>query len=89
MSKSVACTMWAVVFGNNWEDIMYFSDHDRAKTKLIKQASANPVSFTPFILEYTTDEEGVFRRSKHIYVVHKKDQSNVFGIGPEDEIKML
>ena len=86
--------IWAVVYGRNWEDIMYFTDYSNAQSKLLKQSDAShkqsaSISFTPFMIEYIEDDNRVLRRSKHIYVVNRRDQCNVFGIGPEDEVLSL
>lgn len=64
-------SFYAVVYGNEWEDIMYFSDFERAKRKLIVQ-SVNLTSFVPVMIEYNKNESGVFGRSKHEWHV---DQS--------------
>lgn len=58
-----------VVYGSEWEDIAYFSDFNKAKTKLIVQCSdmnANP------ILYVYTDASGVYMRQKQYFVVDKK-----------------
>lgn len=71
---------------------MYFTDYGSAQSKLLRQSEAlykHASSFTPFMIEYIEDDNRVMRRSKHIYVVNKRDQCNVFGVGPEDEVLSL
>lgn len=61
---------YAVVYGAEWEDIMYFADFQKTQTKLIIQTLSIQTSrFYPFILEYTLDNLGVFQRAKHQLIV--------------------
>ena len=50
--------MYAVIYGREWEDIMYFGDLYKAKYKLAVQTK-HAIDFTPFIREYTL-KDGVY-----------------------------
>lgn len=64
-------TFYAVVYGAEWEDIVYYSSFDKAKQKLVVQTRAeNAINFRPFIITYTEDPTtGVYYRSKHTLTI--------------------
>lgn len=57
---------YTVVYGNEWEDIAYFTDFDKAQIKLVIQTVCDEpeVHFHPIMYEYN-EFEGVMYRSKH------------------------
>lgn len=50
--------MYAVIYGSEWEDIMYFGDLYKAKYKLAVQTK-HALDFIPFIREYVL-KDGVY-----------------------------
>lgn len=61
--------LYAVVYGREWDDIMYFGDFYKAKAKLLIQQQARKTHFFPFLSIYRRDDEGVYRRDKHTYTI--------------------
>jgi len=63
--------MYAVVYGSNWEDIMYFTDEDKAKQRLVIQSIRDNEFdryFVPILYEYN-EHEGVFYRCKTAWYI--------------------
>lgn len=64
-------TLYVVVYGPEWEDIMYFTCVEKAKIKLVLQStlSNNNPSFVPTMYEYNENDEGVYGQTKtHLQV---------------------
>jgi hypothetical protein len=72
---------YAVVYGAEWEDIVYYNDFNKARTKLIVQTLPQE-GFHPLILEYTLDDEGVYHRTK--YVMSVLDVEALRSLDPEE-----
>lgn len=64
--------LYIVVYGNSWEDIMYFTSLDAAKTKMIVQSMSPLDGFKPVMYEYNYDVYGVYCRSKRYWSVCPK-----------------
>lgn len=62
--------LFAVVYGREWEDIMYFADEHVAKTKLIIQSVIPEPGFYPTMNVYHEDHNGVYQRSKRFWHVN-------------------
>ena len=67
MSQSV--TMYAVVYGSEWEDVLYFTDLYKAKQQLLKASWKNRY-FSPLIMVFN-ECDGILRPEDYIYVVNK------------------
>lgn len=61
--------MWAIVYGNNIDDQIMFTSFEKAQQKLILQAllSYQKTEMFPRLVEYTSDNEGAFRKAKYGY----------------------
>lgn len=75
---------YAVVYGNSWEDIDYFSDFQTACHKLILQ-TREMSSVHPMMFEYSTSEEdaygkGTYGRAKPVYGITKREELDRFDI---------
>lgn len=57
--------MYAVVYGNSWEDIEYFSSYNKACIKLILQ-TLEMTTFHPLLMEYVVGDHGVMERTKNM-----------------------
>ena len=63
--------MFSVVYASEWEDIMYFTDEDKARRRLVIQSIRDEEfnsSFIPILYEYN-DHEGVFYRCKTAWYI--------------------
>lgn len=59
--------LYALVYGNSWEDIAYFTDLEKAKRKLVIQTAfyEPEVNFQPVLYEYNENaRDGHLIRSK-------------------------
>ena len=70
----ICCMLYAVVYGSEFEDIAYFSDFDKAKTKLYVQtkgAIEEGERFYPVMMCYeeSKSDPGVLRTMKS-YTIH-------------------
>lgn len=66
---------YAVVYGDNWEDIDYFSGYNRACEKLIRQ-TLHMTKFHPFLMEYMPGDHGVMERTKNMMAVTNLTEFN-------------
>lgn len=64
------CKMYAVVYGDAYCDILYFSDISKAKFKLYIQTLALTCdhTFYPCLFEYT-DIQGVFKKTGNAWMI--------------------
>ena len=60
--------MYAVVYGNGWEDIEYFTSYNKACCKLIIQ-TIGMTSFHPMLIEYVDGDHGTMERTKNMMAV--------------------
>lgn len=61
-------TWYAVVYGDNWEDIEYFSSYKKACVKLVVQ-TLGMTSFHPFMMEYADGDHGTMERTKNMMAI--------------------
>jgi hypothetical protein len=64
--------LYAVVYGNSWEDIEYFHSYAKACTKLIIQTLGmkhGGNSFHPMLMEYVTSDHGEMGRTKNMMAI--------------------
>jgi hypothetical protein len=59
--------IYCVIYGSDWEDIMYFGDLYKAKYKLAVQTK-HAVNFVPFIREYYL-KDGVYMDSRREWYI--------------------
>lgn len=59
---------YAVVYGNGWEDIEYFSSYNKACIKLIIQ-TLDMTTFHPLLVEYINSDHGVMERTKNMMAI--------------------
>lgn len=56
--------LYVVVYGPEWNDIMYFTSLEKAKIKLVKQSVGNSCdNYKPTLYEYS-ENDGVYLLSK-------------------------
>ena len=64
--------MYVVVYGPEWEDMMFFGDPLKAFRKLFVQMFAYEENrFMPQMYEWNLNHDGVYNRSKHSYIINK------------------
>lgn len=69
MQHMATLPVYALVYGGEWEDIMYFSDLEKAKTKLVVQSvGKDPYEMHPILYEYN-DNNGVYARCKRYWML--------------------
>ena len=73
--------MYLVVYGNEWEDICYFTNIDKAKTKLVTLTigmlkQTYPMYFLPMLYELTEDN-GVLHKSQHYWYLDYNDYDKI------------
>lgn len=63
--------LFTVVYGNEWEDITYFTDFEKAQRKLVIQTVCDDYErhFHPVIYEYN-EKDGVMVRAKHYWYLN-------------------
>lgn len=73
----MALPIYVVVYGSEWEDLMYFSDLEKAKKKLIVQTVGKDACerFCPTLYEYN-DNNGVYVQCKRYWIVDPKAQKD-------------
>ena len=62
-----------VVYGNEWEDILYFTDLDKAKTRLVIQTlhalrQKHPMYFLPLMYELQEDNGSLYKSEYYWYL---------------------
>ena len=63
--------MYVVVYGPEWEDMMFFGDRMKAFRKLCVQMFAYKENrFMPHMYEWNLGDDGVYKRCKQSYVVN-------------------
>ena len=63
--------MYVVVYGPEWEDMMFFGDRMKAFRKLCVQMFAYKENrFMPHMYEWNLGDDGVYGRCKQSYVVN-------------------
>ena len=65
-------SFYAVICGEEWEDVAYFTNWEKALTKLISQSITyfeNKGEYFPFIHLYT-EIDGSFRKERYSYSVN-------------------
>jgi hypothetical protein len=63
--------MYAVVYGPEWEDMMFFGDRMKALRKLcIQMFGYKENRFMPQMHEWNLGDDGVYKRCKQSYVVN-------------------
>lgn len=60
--------MYAVVYGNSWDDVDYFTSYNKACIKLIIQ-SIEMKDFPPFLMEYIAGDHGTMERTKNMMAI--------------------
>ena len=60
--------MYALVYGPEWEDIVYFGDLYKAKFRLVMQTKYGCSNFRPFIQEFIL-EDGVYKVTNNEWYV--------------------
>lgn len=66
---------YAVVYGNDWEDIEYFSSFQKACAKLVIQSRSPSNSFHPMLFEYSRESSGgTYGRTKNIHGIMKLEE---------------
>ena len=87
---TATATLYIVVYGNEWEDIMYFSDFQKAKRKLLIQTHAYDKDerdkFYPCLYELKEDN-GVYKRTKNCYIVDAVQFNSAFKDKPIECIR--
>lgn len=63
--------MYSVVFGQDWDDIYYFTDFEKAKVKLEVQSRASSIKFYPLLFEWCLSD-GVYHRTKNRWIYDNK-----------------
>lgn len=80
--KMTDSTFYALVYGDHWEDIQYFSSFNKACAKLIIQSRfIEDSGFYPMIFGYKQDplnENGTYGRTKNMLCVMKIDELKRF-----------
>jgi hypothetical protein len=67
----MAAHMYAVVYGPDWEDVLFFADATKARFKLLVQTVGclrHLEPFHPILVEYVDDDSGVLARGRTYYV---------------------
>lgn len=67
--------LYTVVYGPKWEDIAYYSDLTKAKTKtkLLVQTLANEDRYVPAMYEYHEDDGMYHHQSKRLLMVDRNE----------------
>ena len=60
--------MYALIYGCEWEDVMYFGDLFKAKFRLVMQTKYGNQNFRPFIQKYIL-EEGVYKLTNNEWYI--------------------
>lgn len=74
-------TIYAVVYGNGWEDVDYFTSLYHARAKLVIQ-SLNMNTFHPMLMEYVDGDHGVLQRTKNMMAI--TDKAALQALDPND-----
>lgn len=70
-------TMYAVVYGPEWEDVYYYTSLDKAKSELLKKSwNIKRNTFYPLIQVFT-EYDGVLEQHDKIYEVNEEDMQDV------------
>jgi hypothetical protein len=79
--------MYAVVYGPEWEDMMFFGDRMKAFRKLIIQMFAYEQNdFVPHMYEWNLGDDGVYGRCKQSYVVNTKKWAQYAAAGDDQTL---
>lgn len=77
--------MYIVVYGPEWNHIMYFSDKKKAQLKLFMQMHESK-TFQPHMYKYEDDGSGVFKQTQIVYTINKKRFDNLLTHKTIDDI---
>ena len=81
--------MYVLVYGEEWEDISYFTDYNKACIKLIKQSISyveRQGEFYPFMNTYD-DIDGVMIKQQTVFSMNFNKYKELLKIVRLDEIK--
>ena len=77
--------MYAVVYGPEWEDMMFFGDRMKALRKLcIQMFGYEENRFMPQMYEWNLGDDGVYKRCKQSYVVNV-DRWAQYAVADDDQ----
>lgn len=78
--------MFAVVYGQKWEDVAYFTSFEKAQIKLIVQ-TLDYNNFYPFMMEYNSHDSGHMMRSKYSFTVQHQELQKAKEIYTEEHLR--
>jgi hypothetical protein len=69
-------TLYIVVYGKEWEDMMYFTSFDKALIKLAMQSIVIN-GFVPTMYEFNEGPDGVYGQTKHFWCMDQEKLTNL------------